>query len=1780
MSEPTCLQNLEKAGRRELARQAEATAVELQLTIREMLGHLDQLDMALQLHATRRRRFYYLVLQSIPRIMLNTSASSRAEEPLSSQYPGTSSFVRRQQCNEAPAMEAWKRLCAERRAELPSWYAPLWWADRSVCPVYNAHRNKCAASGKAHAEHKCLLCGGAHGVSHRHPVSNVFLCPEMARMRSELKRLGWDGEDLAMLATLWNEKEQGAAASARRQIRERALLGCVLDLFLDVPGISIGQPLQFALAGLLQWPAAKRQACEQEFGSLYHFIASRCPYIEEGSALVPWVKARVAEINMCCAILHLDNTLYMDVAMGLTHELAVFAASSDFDPIKHFVQVVSAPCAIEKHRAISRSWTREEYAMQRRRLLRSHCTPHGEELVARNFLSFLFMARKGPDTPARAAESHPGDTRSPLFGEPPQPAVRSAPPSAAPLCGPQRGQPAGVGGAQRNSEAQGAAAPGEGPTSRSSPAPVSVPPQRVPTRKERRRAAAAEHAVQRRAEEAARAKISAATVAAFAAVLIALGASSTMAHKAGTQTPEGAKKARGKKRKSASVTVEGAGKDAVTESIQQTKAVGVAAASEEVTRAPPELTQNHSLPCGATTPLADRGVAAARSGEPVQHAEESRPPQSEPQLAPEKRELAADGLSLTIAQCPAATPRVFTATQVHQPSPAEDPLAEAIFDLEDDEEQERDMLMVEDSELRALFREHALRAVQELRRGQRVDAAEASVAKDDAPGDARLREVVISLRHHAPYDSEMGLSIPVSALVNLSADAEMRISASSALQWCPRDQGRGKCTKAECDKAHLTKQYKPVAEEFFEQELRLERSRIARCVRISANAKGALDPDAVLQRIERDIGCYVNYRWPSTPRQQDARVLAVQMQSKSDADELRRAKWNGYVKEPLNWALPEAELGACFQGSSPTPSAGLPTAGAHRDPLPGCRREGCTAENLSVEFPTMYQLVLRVPDPAQLRAWKDKLSKMKIKPPSDLFASLFILGPDFCIGYNRPGGKGCLFSGCERHHACVLCGSAEHGVYFRDDDECFVCEEMDALDRECKECRRRGWTDEDIRTCVQQRRHTLGGRIRQRRHLLAAGPGCWGAAGPEEAEDVAEEGSSCESSSQSEEHGAEQVSEVDWRQCVAEPSPRWASDGTRKVKMRIVHADVRAGRGRKVSAAWEDGLCGADCDWDVSYDADTTGYVSPRRRQPQEGACALVVVVGAAVAVKVHAQREQREERLSRTAIVLVAISGRVAAGVARSHLRARKSRLAAAARSALLAGAAAAAVAAAGRLRERTEASVGPSGCGKAKLYQPPRQRDPVLLTRVVQHGADFLACSLPGGRQATTCVTACRVVAGHSWWAGEWAWADEGTGRQGGSFSIAPCSMADAFGLFICGGGIGTLYCIRPHGQDGGEQLKCDRLHDLEGAKGAELLSARASCPPSRAPPQRAGDMHGGFASPMHQGTPPPPIYPPTQFSVPAAGPRYGPPLGPQYGPPPGAPFHPPPPAPPPYPAPCAALPGRYPGACPGAVLPSPTPPTRDPATGAHLPYGAPVPPPGAWAPSAARSVPPTVSYLSGQNAPMAPPTPEVPVAPLSGAVPKQGSSPGKKYRARKAKEPDRAVPKPRGPAAEEPNALRVALRHKGELCSKWQRGLCSEKNCFYAHGRDEIKQKRPCTHWAESDPPSCPFGDECWYTHGEKEQRLADEFVARGVSAGLSPSRLRDAFANSIRETQPAPTEPPARWVSDRARKAAMRIVHEDVQTGAAAHRAGGGEGAAQPDAGATGGTGRPLWRGRSA
>eukprot|EP01062_Namystynia_karyoxenos_P037074 TRINITY_DN269_c1_g2_i1.p1 TRINITY_DN269_c1_g2~~TRINITY_DN269_c1_g2_i1.p1 ORF type:complete len:2042 (+),score=186.40 TRINITY_DN269_c1_g2_i1:116-6127(+) len=309
--------------RRALAHEEAAARDKLVSSLGSMYAHLDALDIVLQLHATKGRRLYYLVLQSIPRMLSTACRGCCLEEPLSTRFPGISGFVRRQHCPDVRSLGIlWRRACTKLRVQVPDWYAPLWWPNRGVCPVYNAYRDRCTIADEAH-EHRCLLCGGPHGVGYRHPVSNEWVCPEMVILWRELRTLGWGKRSLSSLAARWAEKERADAVRSEQLRLERRALGRVVDLYVDLPGVGIHDPDQLAMRGILRWPAAEREDYSHAFGKLEYFVSAMFSGVAGGTPAAAWVRRRVDEVNECFRELRLLGHVGLDISVGIVAEMSL-----------------------------------------------------------------------------------------------------------------------------------------------------------------------------------------------------------------------------------------------------------------------------------------------------------------------------------------------------------------------------------------------------------------------------------------------------------------------------------------------------------------------------------------------------------------------------------------------------------------------------------------------------------------------------------------------------------------------------------------------------------------------------------------------------------------------------------------------------------------------------------------------------------------------------------------------------------------------------------------------------------------------------------------------------------------------------------------------------------------------------------------------------------------------------------------------------------------------------------------------------------------------------------------------------------------------------------------------------------------------------------------------------------------------------------------------------------------------------------------------------------------
>ena len=63
------------------------------------------------------------------------------------------------------------------------------------------------------------------------------------------------------------------------------------------------------------------------------------------------------------------------------------------------------------------------------------------------------------------------------------------------------------------------------------------------------------------------------------------------------------------------------------------------------------------------------------------------------------------------------------------------------------------------------------------------------------------------------------------------------------------------------------------------------------------------------------------------------------------------------------------------------------------------------------------------------------------------------------------------------------------------------------------------------------------------------------------------------------------------------------------------------------------------------------------------------------------------------------------------------------------------------------------------------------------------------------------------------------------------------------------------------------------------------------------------------------------------------------------------------------------------------------------------------------------------------------------------------------------------------------------KTKMCKKWMKGVCTRKNCFYAHGKTSLRpvkesdyKKSMCKHTMRRE--RCPFGSKCFFAHSKKQ------------------------------------------------------------------------------------------------
>lgn len=68
-----------------------------------------------------------------------------------------------------------------------------------------------------------------------------------------------------------------------------------------------------------------------------------------------------------------------------------------------------------------------------------------------------------------------------------------------------------------------------------------------------------------------------------------------------------------------------------------------------------------------------------------------------------------------------------------------------------------------------------------------------------------------------------------------------------------------------------------------------------------------------------------------------------------------------------------------------------------------------------------------------------------------------------CTRYNHLKGRGCHVEQCTYMHACIVCGSSDHGAFFRDTNNNNVCPTIIAQEAEMTKLSESGFTEDDLR---------------------------------------------------------------------------------------------------------------------------------------------------------------------------------------------------------------------------------------------------------------------------------------------------------------------------------------------------------------------------------------------------------------------------------------------------------------------------------------------------------------------------------------------------------------------------------------------------------------------------------------------------------------------------------------------------------------------------------------------
>ena len=103
-----------------------------------------------------------------------------------------------------------------------------------------------------------------------------------------------------------------------------------------------------------------------------------------------------------------------------------------------------------------------------------------------------------------------------------------------------------------------------------------------------------------------------------------------------------------------------------------------------------------------------------------------------------------------------------------------------------------------------------------------------------------------------------------------------------------------------------------------------------------------------------------------------------------------------------------------------------------------------------------------------------KRAEINMPPFVAAYAIHYQTSPEICTRYNHPHGSGCSFgSRCHFLHRCLFCGcmsSSPHGMFFRDRNDAFICEEYRQFRHEMRDFQDRYNEAKDFNIIVEQMR--------------------------------------------------------------------------------------------------------------------------------------------------------------------------------------------------------------------------------------------------------------------------------------------------------------------------------------------------------------------------------------------------------------------------------------------------------------------------------------------------------------------------------------------------------------------------------------------------------------------------------------------------------------------------------------------------------------------------------------